>query len=240
MTAPHTGKHALKAMFLLASLALAAPAAAADVKVKTINLSDGVYTEPFDIVGDGKTRVVIIGNEKNPERVVIDIKGKNAVRVRKAALRIRGVEFRTTDSFAQLLAGDRGEIEFENVRFGLGGRHIVADQGGRIRATGNYDIVVGGQLHLMANGGVIELENGIVVTLHSVVFRSFFAGATAGGLIAIEPGASFSGLASASKFHVRDYGKISSGGLGVAGLPGGWPGLIDDLGEYDALRPEQK
>ena len=233
-------RNALKAVLVLAALAPAAPSSAADAKVKTIRLSDGVYTKPFDIAGNGKTRVVIIGNETNPEKVVIDVRGKDAVRVRKATLQISGVEFRTTDSFAQLLAEDRGEIEFSKVRFGLGGRQIVAEQGGRIRATGNYDIVVGGHMHLLANGGVIELTGNTVITLHSVFFRAFFAGATAGGLINIEPGASFSGLASASKFHVRDYGRISSGGLGVSGLPGGWPGLIDDLGEYDALRPSHK
>jgi hypothetical protein len=47
-------------------------------------------------------------------------------------------------------------------------------------------------------------------------------------LINIEPGVSFSGIASAVKFHVQEHGRINFGGLGIAGLPGGWPGVIDD------------
>jgi hypothetical protein len=77
-----------------------------------------------------------------------------------------------------------------------------------------------------------------VVTLHNAAFLAYFAGANQSGLIDIEPGVSFSGLASATKFHVQD-GRINSGGLGVNGLPGGRPGVIDSLGEYDALRGEQ-
>ncbi len=230
----------MKAMFLLAGLALAMPELATAADVKTINLPDGIHTTPIDIVGDDNTRVIIVGNEKNPERVVIDVKGSDAVRVRNAAVRISGVELRSTELFAELHAEDGGNIEFSNVRFGLGGRHIVAEQGGRIRATGNYDIVVGGTSHLHARGGVIELNQKIVVTLHSVVFRAHFAGASAGGVLNIEHGVSFAGLASASKFHVRDHGRINSGGLGVAGLPGGWPGVIEDTGEYDDLRAVQK
>jgi hypothetical protein len=121
----------MKAILLLASLALATPSFAADVKVKTIHLEDGIHTGPLDIVGDGKTRVVIVGNVEHPEKVVIDVKGTNAIRVRKAAVRISGIELQTTESFAQLLAEDGGEIEFSNVRFGLGGKHITANPGGR-------------------------------------------------------------------------------------------------------------
>lgn len=230
----------MKAILVLVSLALATSSSAAGVKVKTIHLKDGIHTKPLDIVGDGKTRVVIVGNNKHPEKVVLDVKGTDAVRVRKAVVRISGVEFRSTQSFAQLLAEDGGEIEFSNVRFGFGGKHITANPGGRIRATGNYDIVVGGLTHLHARGGVIELKSNIVVTLHNAVFLAGFAGANVGGLINIEPGVSFSGLASAHKFSVRDHGRISSGGLGVAGLPGGWPGVIEDTGEYDELRAVQK
>jgi hypothetical protein len=183
----------MKALFLLAALALATPNDAAAADEKTIRLKDGIHTEPLEIVGDGRTRVVIVGNEKNPEKVVIDVKGSDAVRVRNATVRISGVELRSTDLFAELHAEDGGNIEFSNIRFGLGGQQIVAEKGGRVRAAGNYDIVVGGMSHLHARGGVIELERNIVVTLHSVVFRAGFAGAHRGGLINIAPGVSFSG-----------------------------------------------
>jgi len=82
---------------------------------------------------------------------------------------------------------------------------------------------------------VIELQSNIVVTVDNAVFLAYFAGTNLGGSINIEPGVSFSGIASTTKFHVRDHGRINSGGLGVAGLPGGRPGVIEDSGEYDSL-----
>lgn len=223
----------MKVMLLLASLALLTPNSPAEAKVKTIHLKDGLHTKALDIVGDGKTRVVIVGNAKHPEKVVLDVKGANAIRVRKAVVRISGVELRSTESFTQLLAEDGGEIEFSNVRFGLGGKQVTAGSGGRISAAGNYDIVVGGLAHMHAHGGTIELKRSIVVTLHNTVFLAFFAGASSGGLINIEPGVTFAGTASATKFHVRDRGRINSGDLGIAGLPGGRPGVIEDTGEYE-------
>lgn len=230
----------MKAILLLALLAFPTPGSAAGVTVKTIHLKDGLYTKPFDIVGDRNTRVEIVGNDKHPEKVVIDVKDSDAVRVRKAFVRISGVELRTTKAFSQLYAADGGEIEFSNVRFGLGGKQIATDPGGRIRAVGNYDVAVGGLLHMLAGGGVIELKSNIVVTLHNTVFLAYFAGATMGGLINIEPGVTFAGIASATKFHVRNQGQINSGGLGVAGLPGGSPGVIEGSGQYDALRSEEQ
>jgi len=56
----------MKAMFLLAGLALAMPELATAADVKTINLPDGIHPTPIDIVGDDNTRVIIVGNEKTP------------------------------------------------------------------------------------------------------------------------------------------------------------------------------
>lgn len=232
----------MKAILLLSTLVLAAagwPAAtsAAGVDAKVIRLADGKHAEPIDIVGDGTTRVVIVGNEKHPENVVVDVKGAPAIRVRNAHVTVSGIELRTTLSFPQLLAEEDGVIEFSNVRFSFGGQHATARNLGRIRATGNYSIVVGGQTHLLASrGGVIELANDIVVSIDNAVFLAFFAGATSFGTISIGPGVSFSGNASTTKFHVQKFGRIDSGGLGIAGLPGGWPGVVETGGEYDGIR----
>lgn len=229
----------MKAILLLATLVIATvgwppPGAAAGAEARVIRLTDGVHTQPIDIVGDSTTRVIIVGNEKNPEKVVVDVKGAPAIRVRHATVTVSGVELRSTASFPQLLADDEGVIEFSNVRFSFGGQQITARERGRIRATGDYSIVVGGQTHLMASrGGVIELARNIVVTVDNAVFLSFFAGASMYGAINIEPGVSFSGIASTTKFHVQNFGRIDSGGLGIEGLPGGRPGVIETGGEYD-------
>jgi len=75
-----------------------------------------------------------------------------------------------------------------------------------------------------------------VVTLHDAVFLTYFAEANRDGLIDIDRGVSFSGIASTAKFHVEDYGRINSGGLGIDGLPGGRPGVIEVSGEFDSMR----
>ena len=232
----------MKAILLLTSVLVATvgwsdPGSAAGAETRVIRLTDGVHTQPIDIVGDGTTRVTIVGNTKNPEKVVVDVKGAPAIRVRKAIVTVSGIELRTTEFFAQLLAEDDGVIEFSNVRFSFGGHQVAARERGRIRATGNYSIVVGGQTHLHASrGGLIELASNIVVTLDNAVYLAFFAGSSMYGAINIEPGVSFAGIASTTKFHVQTHGRIDSGGLGIAGLPGGQPGVIETGGEYDRLR----
>lgn len=232
----------MRVVLLLTALVLAmagwpAAGAAAGLDARVIRLADGRHTEPIDIVGDGNTRVVIVGNEKHPENVVVDVKGAPAIRVRNATVKVSGIELRSTLSFPQLLAEDDGVIEFSNVRFSFGGQQVTARDRGRIRATGNYSIVVGGQTHLLAaRGGLIELANDIVVTIDNAVFLAFFAGATNYGAISIGPGVSFSGNASTTKFHVQKFGRIDSGGLGIDGLPGGWAGVVETGGEYDGIR----
>jgi hypothetical protein len=227
----------LLASVLIGTVGWSAPGASVGGETRVIQLPDGVHTQPIDIVGNGTTRVSIVGNTKNPEKVVVDVKGAPAIRVRKAIVTVSGIELRSTEFFPQLLAENDGVIEFSNVRFSFGGHQIEAREQGRIRATGNYSIVVGGQSHLLATrGGVIELASKIVVTLDNAVYMAFFAGATSYGVINIEPGVSFAGIASATKFHVRTHGRIDTGGLGIAGLPGGRPGVIEAGGEYDRMR----
>lgn len=236
----------MKAILLLVSLLVATvgwPAAgsAAGAEARVIRLADGKQTEPIDIVGDGTTHVIIVGNEQNPEKVVVDVKGAPAIRVRKATVTVSGIELRSTEHFPQLLAEDDGVIEFSNVHFSYGGQQVTARERGRIRATGNYSIVVGGQTHLLAlRGGAIELARNIVVTLDNAVFLSFFAGASAYGSIQFESGVSFSGVASTTRFHAQKFGRIDTGGLGIEGLPGGRPGIIETGGEYDGMRDVPK
>ncbi|MBR1120117.1 hypothetical protein JQ628_01230 [Bradyrhizobium lablabi] len=230
-------KAILLASLLFTAVGLTATESLADVETRVIKLADGVHTDPIDIEGDGATRVTIVGNDKNPEKVIVDVKGAPAIRVRKAIVTVSGVELRSTQSFPQLLAEDEGTIEFSNVRFSYGGQQVSARNGGRVRATGNYSIVVGGLTHLLAvRGGVIELAKNIVVTMDNAVYLAFFAGTNHYGVISIEPGVKFSGIASTAKFHVQNHGRISSGGLGIEGLPGGLPGVIETGGEYDGMR----
>lgn len=203
-----------------------------------LNIADGTYSAGFTANGAwiGAGPIAVTGNTGSPGNVIINSGPANAFVIQNATLTFSGMEIRTTTSHAGIFAQRGGDVTFSNMRFGGDGtgNHMTVTNGGRIHCIGNYQIVSGGESHVHSfNRGYLDAPSGgCVGTLTGVYsFTSYFAGTSDGDIDF--SGWTFSGTATGPKFFSHDGGRIKSGGLGIAGLPGSTAGSLRVFGQYD-------
>lgn len=204
-----------------------------------ISIADGTDSAGLIAVGAwmGAGHISITGNVGSPGNVIISTGAANALTVQNVAVTLSGMELRTSGSFAGLVSKNGADVSFSNMRFGGDGtgQHMTATNGGRIHCIGNYQVVAGGQSHIHAfNRGFFDAPlGGCSATLVGTPnFTSYFAGVSDGDI-------DFTGwtpagtAATGPKFFAHDGGRIKSGGLGMAALPGNLPGSQRVLGQFD-------
>lgn len=140
-----------------------------------------------------------------------------------------------TTGHALYAEGGSSLINFSGIEFGAmnggggGGRHIYANRGAAIAATGAYSIS-GGALHhfAVATGGVIFCNQAVTLTGTPAFTR--FADASLGGTMRID--ATYSGSATGVRYLADTNGVIYVVGGGASFLPGNSAGSVTNGGQY--------
>lgn len=167
--------------------------------------------------------VFIVGNQTNPENVIISVTNGSCLTASNGAtIKIGWVELRTTTSGQCLLAVYGGNISFQSVRFGASAdTHISAGYAGVVASNGNYSIVgsaVNSHLHCFNNG--LILTNSITVTLTGTPsFGAYFCGVAYGGQVQAI-GVTYSGSATGPRYLAHRVAGIETGGGGASYFPG--------------------
>lgn len=204
-----------------------------------ISIADGTYSAGLIAVGAwmGAGPITITGNTGSPGNVIVSTGAANALTFQNVAVTLSGMELRTSGSFAGLVSKNGADVSFSNIRFGGDGtgQHMTATNAARIHCIGSYQVVAGGQSHIHAfNRGFFDAPfGGCSATLVGTPnFTSYFAGVSDGDI-------DFTGwtptgtAATGPKFFAHDGGRIKSGGLGMAALPGNLPGSQRVFGQFD-------
>ncbi len=133
--------------------------------VVQIRIADGTYAEGVNIYGrpvgafdNGDQPLRIIGNETNPENVVINPTGQDAVRIGdKATVLLAGLAIGTTTSGTGLLVSNGAQVHHRNLRF-------LACATETIGAFGHCSVIaIGNTTVVGASGGFVHATNKAIV-----------------------------------------------------------------------------
>jgi hypothetical protein len=205
----------------------------------TIQLGAGTYTLTTQlilksIVGSGS--VIIIGDETTPTNVIVDVvscSAFTAISIPYTIYKLRGMQIRssTANGGSGILSSTNSNIEFQNLNFGAGlGQQIRADDGGRIKCTGNYTISGGGMNHLVGVNGLIRIQAVTVTVTGTPAFTDAFINAGYNSTCVVNS-ITFSGSATGVRYIVASNSVVFCGGVSTY-FPGGTAGSTATGGQY--------
>ena len=205
----------------------------------TIQLGAGTYTLTTQlilksIVGSGS--VIIIGDETTPTNVIVDVvscSAFTAISIPYTIYKLRGMQIKssTANGGSGILSSTNSNIEFQNLNFGAGlGQQIRADDGGRIKCTGNYTISGGGMNHLVGVNGLIRIQAVTVTVTGTPAFTDAFINAGYNSTCVVNS-ITFSGSATGVRYIVASNSVVFCGGVSTY-FPGGTAGSTATGGQY--------
>lgn len=199
----------------------------------TIQVADGTYTgaNAFKtLVGAGQC--IIQGNSGTPANVLIDVTSSDAFAGSgwRGSYKIKDMKIQvTTAGNGIVVNGKGGYVEFTNIVFGAAPQaQLRADQGGTIKAVGNYSIVAGGERHWNASyQSLIYVVSTTITITGTPAFSSQFANSTTSVILCASN--TYSGSATGVRYSANLNGAINSGG---GTLPGNSAGSTATGGQY--------
>lgn len=223
-------------------------AAALDASIYdvTIQVRSGTFTTSTGLVakhGVGTGSITIIGDETTPSNVVLATNGAMTTstgcmlaRAMATTYKLKGVTLSSTatGTVFGILSSAGSYIEFQNVVFGSGMiQHLRAEDGGSIKATGNYSITSGGNSHYELIGpSTIRVQNVTVTLTGTPAFATAFATSNRLGFL-IASGITFSGSATGTRYSASENGIITTLGAGANYFPGNAAGSTATGGQYN-------
>lgn len=206
-----------------------------------INVADGTYSTAVfysgGFVGVGSAlSVVVRGNLVNPQNVILNVTGSNAIRLTgpTTGVHFEGFEVRTTGlGNSGFLLSDYARASFSTLRFGAcGENHMQADSVSQITPLGNYSIVGGARQHWnAADGGRIVVFSPTITLTGVPAFSVAFGNARELGNLRCT-GTTFSGTATGKRFQTDSNSLIYVSGAGDGYFPGNALGTRTNGGIY--------
>ena len=137
------------------------------------------------------------------------------------AISVVGEGMLRIDAPGALMALAPSLLTFSGVELGAGVLHLVAHNGGRVRADGPYTVTGGAYTHLdVQKGGEIEIRDTTWTFQNTPTFSTAFAAVRSGGRL-ISYGMTTVGSVSGLKAYVDSYGILETNGN-----PNGLPGTV--------------
>jgi Protein of unknown function (DUF2793) len=221
-----------KAVDVIASLDLS-------IYQATIQVGDGTYTGAVALKNYiGANAPIIQGNATTPASVLISTTSAHAILNDRGGLwTVKDLKLQTGGTFGNcLIAANSGTIYFSNLDFGTCvGFHVYAQAGSMVKATGNYAVSGGAQMHAAANA-YINLAQRTVSYSNSPAFTTanFLAGRGGGTIDCYGMTFVNGGTVTGPRYLAIDNGVIfTNTGGSPTFLPGSSTGSTATGGQYD-------
>lgn len=200
----------------------------------TINVANGTYAETVTLKDIAPIGCKIVGNEGSPGSVVVQgvTDGFSATGLNTKWF-IRGMAI-VANGGSVLSAIQGSQITFRNVNFSAAtSAQLLARDGGRIIADGNYGIENNAAYHAYARtGGIVEISGRTVTLSGTPAFSTAFAYAESVSSIRAV-GNTFSGTgATGKRYDARSNAVIDVNGGGASYFPGNSAGSTATGGQY--------
>lgn len=185
----------------------------------TVTVGAGTYTGGLSISGWGPGTGTVTFNGAG-STTIVSTAGAAPVLAKNAAVTVTNMKVESTGGQG-LRAEFGGFITFSDIEFGVcSAAHIWAQEGGKIKASGNYSITGGTGYHFFARFGAnIDVFNRTVTLTGTPAFSTAFAGVATNGTMETTS-ITFSGAATGSRYQAGSGGVINTGGGGASYFPG--------------------
>lgn len=207
-----------------------------------IRCAAGTYNESLGIFGDivGGHVIGIIGDIATPSNCIINSPNINdsCFYVKDyGCIQVSGFRLQGANGTFAIRVGQFGICDFGNIEFGdcIGGRHLTAEDFGKINAIGDYAIVGDATVHVDADHFSSVLLNQYNVTINTARAFTYYAVSANKGLIdrstGVFLGAGVAGT-TGQRYLAVVQSLINTNGAGINFFPGNVPGTADASSLY--------
>ncbi len=196
-----------------------------------INVATGTYNESVDLRDLRFIGGTLVGDEVTPANCVIQGVGNGVSAVGlNSKWFVRGFRIHAAGSYG-IYASQGSQIQYRSVEFGsASSAQVVAENGGRAIADGDYKIVVGAPVHLFATfNSSIDIKDRQVTIVGALAFSSAFVSVQLASVLRAS-GATFVGAATGKRHDIRGLSIVDTNGVGANFFPGNVAGTTQEGG----------